>query len=271
MVDEPLVVILFKRIKMNELTVIVPAHNEARCLEKNMLNLVSHLNKLRVPYNVIIVEDGSNDGTHDVASKISSKIPQVKTIHIQNRIGKGTAINNALKNVRHGHIVIMDADLAANFKCLPELIRTARDSGGVALGSRFIAGANTRRPLRRTIASRIFNLIVNLLFRTEIRDHQCGFKAFGKNILDKILPNMRNSYWIWDSEFIIRAQRAGYQTVEIPVVWREPRHESPLLRITPRMIIELFLTFFHLGPSFHARCEGIEPKAKRFPSYLIPQ
>lgn len=257
-------------IKMNEVTIIIPAHNEAQYLERNIMNLMSYLNRLKVLYNVIIVEDGSNDGTHKIASKISSTTSHVKTIHIKNRIGKGTAINNALKRVKQGLIVIMDADLATNLKCLSELIRTARDSAGVALGSRFITGANTKRPLRRTIASRIFNLIVNLLFRTNIRDHQCGFKAFGKNVLDKVLPNMRNSYWIWDSEFIVRAKRAGYRTVEIPIVWREPRHESPLSRITPRMIIELFTTFIHLGPGIRG-CESIGPKAKRFPSHLITQ
>lgn len=251
-----------KTIKMNEITIIIPAYNEAQYLEKNMLNLVSYLNRLRVSYNVVIVEDGSNDGTHKIASKIASKTPYVKTIHMRNRVGKGTAINNALKHVRQGLIVIMDADLATNLKCLPELIRTARDSGGIALGSRFIAGANTKRPLRRTIASRIFNLIMNLLFRTNVRDHQCGFKAFGKNILDKILPSMRNSYWIWDSEFIIRAKREGYRTVEIPIVWREPKCESSLSRIAPRMIIELFTTFIHLGPSIHG-CESIRPKTKK--------
>jgi len=239
-------------IKMDALTIIIPAHNEAQRLEKNILNIVSYFNRLKVSYNVIIVEDGSNDGTHKIASKISSKTPYVKTIHIKKRIGKGTAINKALKHVKQGLVVIMDADLAANLKCLPELIRTARDSGSVALGSRFIAGANTKRPLRRTFASRIFNLIVNLLFRTNVRDHQCGFKAFGKNILDKTLPNMRNSYWIWDAEFVIRAKRAGYRTVEIPIVWREPRHESPLSRIVPRMIMELFATFINLGPSIKA-------------------
>jgi len=236
-------------IKMNELTIIIPAHNEAQHLEQNLSNLVDYLSQLGVPYGVIIVEDGSNDGTHEIASKISSTTSQVRTIHIQNRVGKGTAINNALRMIRQGLVVIMDADLAANIECLPELIRTARNNGDIALGSRLVAGANTKRPLRRTFASRIYNLIVNLLFQTNVRDHQCGFKVFSKDIMDRILPNMRDSYWIWDSEFIIRAKRAGYRAVEIPIVWREPRHESPLSRIVPRMIIELFATFIHLGPS----------------------
>jgi len=206
---------------MDALTIIIPAHNEAQRLEKNILNIVSYFNRLKVSYNVIIVEDGSNDGTHKIASKISSKTPYVKTIHIKKRIGKGTAINKALKHVKQGLVVIMDADLAANLKCLPELIRTARDSGSVALGSRFIAGANTKRPLRRTFASRIFNLIVNLLFRTNVRDHQCGFKAFRKNSIRSIIRSVRNKEWFWDIEVLYYAKKFHYKIHEIPITWKD--------------------------------------------------
>lgn len=226
----------------------IPAHDEAPRLERNIELLVDCLNQwLTLPYEVIIVEDGSTDGTYEVAKRLSEKIPPVKVIHSNKRLGKGRALNKALRHVHGEVVVIMDADLATDLEHLPELVLLAKEVNGVALGSRLIQGARVKRPLTRTVASIIYNKLVNLLFKTGVKDHQCGFKAFTQSVLNDVLLSMRDSWWTWDTEFIIRARRAGHPIVGIPVRWQEPKREPSLLKMAPRMVIELLKLITYLG------------------------
>jgi len=230
------------------LSVVIPAYNEAPRLERNIESLIDFLNKeFTSPYEVIIAEDGSVNGTYEVAKRLSEKIPSVKVIHSDKRLGKGRALNKALRQAYGEVVVIMDADLATDLERLPKLVLLAKEVDGVALGSRLIQGAMVERPPTRAVASIIYNVLVNLFFRTGIKDHQCGFKAFTLSVLNNILPSMYDSWWTWDTEFIVRARRARYPIVEVPVRWREPKRNPSLMRMAPRMIIELFKLVTHLS------------------------
>ena len=224
---------------MDKLSVVVPAYNEAYRLKRNIKLLSEHLDQLGKSYEIIITEDGSIDDTYETARKLLKEISHVRVIHSEKRLGKGGALNKALRHMRRDLVVIIDADLATDLKYLPELIRTAKEVNGVALGSRMIRGARARRPLIRRMASRIYNKLVDMLFNTGIKDHQCGFKAFTKSVVNDVLPNMHDLWWAWDTEFIARAKRAGYPVVEVAVTWQEPKRESSLLKIAPRMAVEL--------------------------------
>ena len=224
---------------MDKLSVVVPAYNEVRRLKRNIKLLSEHLDQLGNPYEIIITEDGSIDDTYDVANELSEEISQVRVIHSEKRLGKGGALNKALRHIRGDLVVIMDADLATDLKHMPELVRTAKEVNGVALGSRMIRGARVRRPLIRRMASMIYNKLADALFKTGIKDHQCGFKAFTKSVVDDVLPNMHDLWWAWDTEFIVRARKAGYPVVEIAVTWRAPKKESSILKIAPRMTSEV--------------------------------
>jgi len=105
-------------------------------------------------------------------------------------------------------------------KHLPSLIAAIREGADLATGSRLLPASDIVRTGGREVASRGYNFLVRLVLRSRIHDHQCGFKAFNRERILSILPAVRSDHWFWDTEILVRAQRAGYRVAELPVRWR---------------------------------------------------
>jgi uncharacterized membrane protein YbhN (UPF0104 family) len=109
---------------------------------------------------------------------------------------------------------------------LEELVEHVRSGeADVATGSRLLADSDADRPAKRGVPSRGYNALVRLLLRSEVRDHQCGFKAFDREVLFALLEEVEDDHWFWDTELLVRAQRAGYRVAELPVTWT-PKGDS---------------------------------------------
>jgi len=230
--------------KVSKVSFVIPARNEASRLKKNIEILDTFLQSLRLPYEVIIAEDGSADGTGVIAKRIAEQNSSLRVFTFNGRLGKGGAINRALACNSSEVFFLMDADLAADLEYVPQLINSVIRTNGVAVGSRLVDGAEVKRDASRKYASKAYNLIVRCMFKTGIRDHQCGFKCFSKDAAKKIIPRIRDSRWIWDTEFLIRARREGIIVEEMPIKWMDPKKELSLrkiLSIAPIMAFELFL------------------------------
>ncbi|MHC1584648.1 MAG: dolichyl-phosphate beta-glucosyltransferase [Candidatus Syntropharchaeia archaeon] len=201
-------------------SVVVPVYNEVERLERCIERLKPELERISPDYEIIIAEDGSTDGTKELAEKLSKENKNVIHLHSDERLGRGRALNRAFKMSSGDILVYMDADLATDLRHLETLIGCIRDGAHFATGSRMLKGSDTERPMKREIASRIYNFLVRFLFRIHIRDMQCGFKAFERKALFDILDEIEDNHWFWDTECLIRADRKGYRVVEFPVRWR---------------------------------------------------
>lgn len=207
-----------------ESSVIIPMHNEMRNAQRCIENIENCLKSLSNPYEIIIAEDGSTDGTREFVEQVERNNPHVRSTCSEVRLGKGLALINAFK-LAHGNLTaIVDADMTDNLDCLKDLIRKGKDIGGLVVGSRVLGGVANKRPLTRRVVSRIYNLIVRLLFRDNIRDHQCGFKALSRNLVNAVIPYLREKGFAWDTEIIALARRLGYPVSEIPVRIVEQRN-----------------------------------------------
>ncbi|MEM2941517.1 MAG: glycosyltransferase family 2 protein [Thermoproteota archaeon] len=204
-----------------DVSVIFPAYNEAGRLAPAVDKTVRLLREVARSYEIIIAEDGSTDGTDKVASKLSREYSFVKHIHSDRRLGKGQALKEASKKSRGAIIVHMDVDLATNIRHLRELVQSIREGYDFAIGSRLLPGSKVERRLFREFISRAYNLMVRLLFKTGIRDHQCGFKSFKRQALLKVLNEVKANHLFWDTELLVRASEKGYRIREIPVEWKE--------------------------------------------------
>jgi len=200
-------------------SVVLPAYNEAKRLENAVRKVEEYLKKLGYDYEIIIAEDGSTDGTDEIARRLARDNPRIRHIHSDERLGRGRALTRAFKEAKGNIVVYMDVDLSTDLEHLKELINAILDSYDVATGSRLVEGSKTKRPLKRDIASRGYNFLVRLLLRSKIHDHQCGFKAFRKDAILKISEKVRDTHWFWDTETLVVAQRLGYSVKEIPVRW----------------------------------------------------
>ncbi|MFC1787008.1 dolichyl-phosphate beta-glucosyltransferase [Halobacteriota archaeon] len=201
------------------ISIIFPAYNEANRIEAAVEKTIDVLDKMNISYEIIIAEDGSTDGTGKIAKNLAENFESIKHIHSDVRLGRGGALNNAFKNASGDIMAYMDVDLATDIEQLDELIGSVIEGYDFATGSRMLPESKTKRPWKRDIASRGYNFLIRTLLRSEINDHQCGFKSFKKEPLFDLLDEIKDQHWFWDTELLVRAQRKSYSIKEFPVNW----------------------------------------------------
>jgi len=211
-----------------EVSVVLPAYNEADTIESTVATSLDALGAFLPAgcFEVIVAEDGCTDRTPEVASRLAADDPRVRHVHSDDRLGRGAALGRAFGVASGDTLVYFDTDLATDVRHLEELVESVRSGGyDVATGSRLIAGHEADRPPGRGIPSRVYNGLVRLLLRSRLRDHQCGFKAVSRSALDRLAGEVEDDHWFWDTELLVRAQRAGLDVREFPVDW-EPKGDT---------------------------------------------
>ena len=181
----------------------------------------STLQEITSSFEIIIAEDGSTDGTDRIAAELADTHEYVKHLHSDARQGRGRALNRAFKFASGDILCYIDVDLATDMKHLSELIDAIRYEGyDFSTGSRMMPTSDVKRPLKRGIASKGFNFLTRNFLRSELYDHQCGFKGFKRESLFELMDSVEDEHWFWDTELLVRAQHAGYKVKEFPVIWR---------------------------------------------------
>jgi|Deesub1362A_J573_1020465.scaffolds.fasta_scaffold00454_32 hypothetical protein len=206
---------------MSFISVVLPAYNEADRIESTVTILRNHLLELDMPFEIIIAEDGSQDGTDIIADYLAEKYTEVIHLHSDERLGRGKALNRAFSKARGDILVYMDVDLSTSLDHLKELISAINEGYDIVTGSRRLKESISTRPLRRDFASSVYNFLVRLFLKSRLKDHQCGFKAFKKEAIMEILPEVKDDHWFWDTEVLVRAQYKGFRVKEIPVKWEQ--------------------------------------------------
>ena len=205
---------------MTEVSLVLPAYNEAERLEEAVRQTAGTLERITQSFEIIVAEDGSTDGTDRIAEQLEARYPYVRHLHSDERQGRGKALNRAF-GAAHGTILVyIDVDLATDMRHLAGLIGRIRDGYDLATGSRMLPASDAVRSAKRGFASRGFNFLVRVLLKSKLYDHQCGFKAFRRDALFDLLDIVEDEHWFWDTEILVRAQRLGYSVAEFPVRWR---------------------------------------------------
>ncbi|MDR2707571.1 MAG: glycosyltransferase family 2 protein [Nitrososphaerota archaeon] len=207
-----------------DVTVVLPAINEVDIIEQTADIISKELKTYGCAYEIILAEDGSTDGTDKKAAELSENLPYIRHIHGEKRLGRGRALKNSFKQSNGNILIYMDVDLATDIKYLTQLIDAVTIEGyQLATGSRRLSQSRAKRTFTRNTASKVYNSMVRFFLRSNIKDHQCGFKAFQREIILPLLDEVEANHWFWDTETLIRAQRKGYKIKEIPVEWRGTR------------------------------------------------
>ena len=189
-------------------------------------------------YRIVIAEDGSTDGSNEIAERLARNNPRIIHVHADRKLGRGLALKNAWKKVNGDIYAFVDCDLATDMKYYPQLIGAIRNGYDLATGSRYMRGAIVQRPALRRLVSKMYNLLIRAVFRTNVHDHQLGFKAFSSRVVGDVLSRCNSADWFWDTEIIVRGMREGYKLAEFPVEWVERRGtRTPLKRLTKDIYI----------------------------------
>ncbi|RLM47394.1 TIGR00374 family protein [Haloarcula sp. Atlit-47R] len=236
-----------------EVSVVLPAYNEEDTIESTVSTTVGTLASFlpEDAFEVIVAEDGCSDRTPEIAARLADEDSRVRHVHSDERLGRGGALEYAFERADGDTLVYFDTDLATDMGHLQELVDAVRvDGHDVATGSRWMPENRADRPAKRGVPSFGYNTLVRTLLRSDIRDHQCGFKAFDRGALETLLPLVQDEHWFWDTELLVKAQRNGYRVKEFPVDWT-PKGDSKvdIVRDVFGMGSQILRTFWELSVS----------------------
>jgi dolichyl-phosphate beta-glucosyltransferase len=201
-------------------SIVVPAYNEERRLGDSLPRLVSWLAH-NPEAELILVDDGSEDRTHDVARELLLGEPGASVLRLPWHSGKGAAVKLGISVARGDAVVFMDADLATDLADLPKLVH-ALERADVIIGSRnhgksFVSG----RTLTRSALNKAFALYARRVAGVEASDSQCGFKALRSPVAKLLASQARLNGLAFDVEILVLARKLGFRVVEVPVRWRD--------------------------------------------------
>lgn len=196
--------------------------NEAVKLKRSIATLNGYVRRsCRFECEIAIVNNGSTDGTIDVANELAKQYPDIYVIHID-QPGRGRALKQVWQESTADIVSYMDVDLSSDLTCFAPMIEAL--VGGnfdLAVGSRLLKPALTSRSCNRELISRFYNILVRVTFGTRFSDAQCGFKALTRHCAQTLLPLVESNEWFFDTELLILAEYCELRLFELPVRWSE--------------------------------------------------
>jgi glycosyltransferase involved in cell wall biosynthesis len=204
--------------------IVIPVLNEAHVLERSVATVRQFL-AIQSGYRVrvVVVDNGSTDGTGQVGKKLAEKYGDVAYVYLDQR-GRGRALAYTWTRSTADIAGYMDVDLSTELEALPKALHAIVAGGNdIAVGSRLLPESRIRRSPKREVMSRVYNLLVKAVLRTRFSDAQCGFKVVTREIIEKVIPQVEDKSWFFDTELLVLAEKQGYRIKDIPVVWDEDR------------------------------------------------
>lgn len=205
-----------------KLSIVIPAYNEEQRLPPVLKAYAGYFSeRMGKQVEILVIVNGSEDNTFQIASAISEKYPVVRVWEETGKIGKGGAVMRGAVLAHGEYIGFVDADGATSPEAFYDLYGH-RELGDAVIASRWIKGAvvEPKQPLKRRISSRCFNFLVTTVFGFKIHDTQCGAKILEGNMMKKVLPILGETRWAFDVDLLFQVHRLGGSIQEVPTVWR---------------------------------------------------
>ncbi len=200
--------------------IVVPVHNEEVALEDSVRRLHDFLSgEMPYAWRIVIADNASTDATLTLARALAVGLDHVTVLHLEHK-GRGRALRAAWTVSDADVLCYMDVDLSTDLRALLPLISPlVCGHSEVAIGSRLAAGARVQRSAKREVISRCYNRLLRWALRARFSDAQCGFKAIRAAAARRLLPEVQDQGWFFDTELLILAQRRGLRIHEIAVDW----------------------------------------------------
>ena len=197
------------------LSIVLPCLDEADRLPGTLAAYLAHFPPSRSEVELIVVDDGSSDGTTVIADQIAAADPRVLVVRTTRNHGKGYAVRTGVQAAQGELVVFTDADGSYGPEQLDRVV-AALAAAPVAIGARLGSQAGAGSPLRR-LASRVFNRVMRLLLGLPFSDTQCGLKGFRRDAAEAVFRRARVDGFAFDAEALLVARHLGIEVVEVPV------------------------------------------------------
>ncbi|MBM4439164.1 MAG: glycosyltransferase family 2 protein [Candidatus Rokubacteria bacterium] len=222
-------------------SIVIPAFNEARRLPPYLREVIDYFEERGDRYEVIVVDDGSRDGTADRVREVAGDAP-VRVIPLAGNEGKGAAVRHGMLAAVGAYRMFADADGATPIAELKRLEAALAGGADVAIGSRTVTdpGVAVIARSHRVVAGRLFNGLVARMGLPDVGDSQCGFKAFTARAAEAIFGKLRTRGFGFDVEVLMLARWHGFRVAEVGVNWIDkPGSKVGVLKTGPGMLWEI--------------------------------
>lgn len=248
-----------RRVRPQSLSVVIPVFNEVEILQDTVTTIVSGIRKLGLDwFEVILCENGSTDGTPQLAARLAEEIDEVRVITLE-RPDYGAAMRAGFFGARAEAIVNFDADYYDL-----DFLRAGLDTeGDIVVAAKGILGSHDARVLGRRVVSRSFGWFVRSLLDVSVSETH-GMKLFQSAAITPLLPNVFRTKDLFDTELLARAEYRGCTITELPVQTKELRHSrSGIIRRIPRTVWGLVRLRFYLRLARSARISTLPAPVDR--------
>lgn len=203
------------------LSIVIPAHNEESRLPPSLAQIDGFLQQQPYDAEVIIVENGSLDRTHQVALDCAGEYPYLRVLQSPDNLrGKGLAVKQGMQAAQGDWRFICDTDLSMRIEELVKFLPPASDGFDILIASREAPGAlRVDEPEYRHIMGRVATYIIKAAAISDYEDTQCGFKMFRGDVADDLFAVQRMNGIGFDVELLFIAKRRGYKVQEVPITW----------------------------------------------------
>lgn len=231
-------------------SIIIPTYNEEKRIENTLIRIVSYLSqKFGADYEIIIVDDNSEDKTVEIVKKLCRENEKIKLLVNEINLGKGYSVRRGILSAEGNYLLFSDADLSTPIEELEKLFYWLQRGYDIAIASRSLKESKilAHQPLYREMMGKIFNRLVKLWCLPDFVDTQCGFKLFKKEVAKKIFSLSKINRFAFDVEVLYLAKKNNYSIEEVPVRWID----SPASRVHPlfdslKMLLDLIrIKFLH--------------------------
>lgn len=224
---------------MKMISIIIPAYNEEKRIRVSLGMYANYFLTKHPDSELIVICDG-DDSTAEIVKELSREYNRIFLFEYGERLGKGGGITEGFRKAKGESIAFVDADVSVSPEDLEKIIKSL-DEVDCAIGSRRMPGSiiGKNQPFKRRITSRGFNMLVNAIFDLNIRDTQCGAKAFRKEVIVSMLPKIRSRGFEFDVELLWHIKKKGFSIREVPIAWQHTENSHFTLRHAPSMFTNL--------------------------------
>ena len=233
---------------MLSLSIIIPLYNEEKRLKKTLPELSKFLKKsLKDNIEIIFVSDGSNDHTNKIIKDYINKKPikfKIKFLKYKKNVGKGYAVKRGILIAKNKWILICDTDFSVHPSQFKNWYKNKLIKSNIEAyyGSREHQNSTIKASLLRVILGFFFKKFINVLFKIELSDTQCGFKVFNKKYSKKIFKMIKSYRFAFDVELTILLNKKNIKIVELPLKWtHKSGSKLSIIKDIPIMIYDLLL------------------------------
>ncbi len=223
------------------LSVIIPAYNEEKRIERTLLSVNEHLSRQPYDYEILVVNDGSKDKTVEIVNDLTGKLKGLKLINNKENHGKGWAVRQGMLSAQGDYRLFTDADNSTTVDQVEKFFPFFAQGSDIVIGSRRLKDSviAVKQPWLRDFLGGIFRLIVHILVPLGVKDSQAGFKVFSKKAAEIIFPKQTIFRWAFDVEILAIAKKFGLKIKEVPIKWINDAESHVKLGGMVRMLFEV--------------------------------